>query len=57
MSRQSGDTESFPSYLSCHPFVYSAMYNPLHCALISQLYIIHWEKERKSLLKDIDRAL
>ena len=39
--------EAFQSYLSCHPFVYSAMYNPLHCALISQLYIIHWEKGGK----------
>ena len=39
--------KAFQSYLSCHPFVYSAMYNPLHCALISQLYIMHWEKGQK----------
>ena len=39
--------KAFQSYLSCHPFVSSAMYNPLHCALISQLYIMHWEKGKK----------
>ena len=38
---------AFQSYLSCHPFVHSAMYNPLHCALISQVYIMHWEKGEK----------
>ena len=39
--------KAFQSYLSYHPFVYSAMYNPLHCAIISELYIIHWKKGDK----------
>ena len=36
--------EALQSYLFCYPSVYSTMYNPLQCALISELYIMHWEK-------------
>ena len=34
----------FQSYISSHPFVYKAMYIPLHCALVTDLYQTYWRK-------------
>ena len=37
----------FQSYISSHPFIYKAMYIPLHCALVSDLYQTYWRKGKK----------
>ena len=34
--------EDFKEYLSCHPFSSSLMFNPLQCAMVSDLYCSHW---------------
>ena len=31
------------SYLSSHPFIHSLMYIPLQCAMVTDLYRIHWK--------------
>ena len=36
------------SYLSSNPFVYSAAYVPLQCAIVTALYIENWKKKGKS---------
>ena len=33
----------FKSYLSSHPFSSSLMFNPLHCAIVTDLYCNHWK--------------
>ena len=40
--------QSFKSYLDCHPFVSSCMYNPLHCSMVTELYVCHWEEGKKA---------
>ena len=37
----------FQSYISSHPFIYKAMYIPLHCALVTDLYQTYWRKGKK----------
>lgn len=39
--------DDFDHYLSCHPFVYSVMYVPLYCSIITELYYIHWSTGKK----------
>ena len=39
--------EDLDHYLACHPFIFSAMYVPLYCSIITELYSIHWEKGEK----------
>ena len=40
--------KDFQSYMSCHPFIYKAMYIPLHCALVTDLYQRDWRKGNKA---------
>ena len=35
--------EDFKDYLSCHPFSSSLMFNPLQCAIVTDLYRSHWQ--------------
>ena len=37
----------FKSYLSTHPFLSSLMYNPLHCAIVTNIYYDYWEHGQK----------
>ena len=36
---------AFNAYISSHHFIFTLMYIPLHCALITQLYEVHWREE------------
>ena len=38
---------AFNAYISSHDFIFTLMYIPLHCALITQLYEVHWREEDK----------
>ena len=40
--------KNFYLYLRSHPFVHSAMVNPFHCAVITELYLLHWEQGNKA---------
>ena len=40
--------KSFNLYLDSHPFVRSAMGNPFHCAVITELYVLHWEQGNRA---------
>ena len=40
----------FKSYLESNPFVYSIMYIPLQCAIITGLYIEKWTREQRQSL-------
>ena len=40
--------EDFKLYLSSHPFSSSLMYNPLQCAILTNLYCYHWEHGKES---------
>ena len=35
--------EDFKEYLSCHPFSSSLMFNPLQCAIVTDIYRSHWQ--------------
>lgn len=35
-------------YMKEHPFVASTMYNPLHCSIVTELYLYHWEINDKT---------
>ena len=35
------------SYVSSRPFILSVMYNPLHCTIVTELYIWNWQDGRK----------
>ena len=35
--------QDFKEYLSCHPFSSSLMFNPLQCAIVTDLYRSHWQ--------------
>ena len=37
----------FKSYLSTNPFSYSLMYNPLQCAIVTNIYSSHWHCRKK----------
>ena len=39
--------KDFQLYILSHPFIYKAMYIPLHCALVADLYQISWRKGKK----------
>ena len=39
--------ENLRSYVSIQPFVFSIMHNPLHCAIVIELYIQYWQDRRK----------
>ena len=39
--------KDFQSYISSRPFIYKAMYIPLHCALVTDLYQTYWRKGKK----------
>ena len=39
--------KNFQSYISSHPFIYKAMYIPLHCALVTDLCQTYWRKGKK----------
>ena len=39
--------KDFQSYISSHPFIYKAMYIPLHCALVTDLYQTYWRRGKK----------
>ena len=39
--------KDFQSYISSHPFIYKAMYIPLHCALVTDFYQTYWRKGKK----------
>ena len=38
---------AFRSYISSRPFILSVMYNPLHCTIVTELYIWNWQDGRK----------
>ena len=40
--------KSFNLYLDSHPFVCSAMGTPFHCAVITELYVLHWEQGNRA---------
>ena len=35
--------EDLRFYVSSRPFIFSVMYNPLHCTIVTELYIQYWE--------------
>ena len=35
------------SYVSSRPFIFSVMYNPLHCTIVTELYIQYWKDGHK----------
>ena len=39
--------ENFRSYVDSHPFILSVMYNPLHCTIVTELYIQYWQNGRE----------
>ena len=39
--------ETFHTYVNSHPFILSVMYNPLHCTIVTELYIQYWQNGRK----------
>ena len=40
-------SKDFHSYVDSHPFILSVMYNPLHCTIVTELYIQYWQNGRK----------
>ena len=39
--------QGFKSYLSCYPYIYSAMYIPLNCAFVVKIYIENWSEDEE----------
>ena len=37
-------------YVSSQPFISSVMYNPLHCSIVTELYIQYWQNEKKGFV-------
>ena len=37
------------SYISCNPFVFSVMYIPLQCALVTALYVEKWKRNKGNM--------
>ena len=54
-------SDNFRFYLSSHPSILSVMYNPLHCTILTELFIQYWQNERKAstpiTLTKLHRAL
>ena len=40
-------SEDFHTYVSSRPFIFSVMYNPLHCTIVTELYIRYWQDGQK----------
>ena len=40
----------FHSYVSNNSFILSVMYNPLHCAIVTEIYIDYWKNGRKGFV-------
>ena len=40
-------SEDFHTYVSSRPFIFSIMYNPLHCTIVTELYIQYWQDGQK----------
>ena len=40
-------SEDFHNYVSSRPFILSVMYNPLHCTIVTELYIQYWQGGQK----------
>ena len=40
-------SEDFHTYVSARPFIFSIMYNPLHCTIVTELYIQYWQDGQK----------
>ena len=40
-------SEDFHTYVSSRPFIFSVMYNPLHCTIVTELYIQYWQDGQK----------
>ena len=40
-------SEDFHTYISSRPFIFSVMYNPLHCTIVTELYIQYWQDGQK----------
>ena len=38
--------ENFRSYVDSHPFILLVMYNPLHCSIVTELYIQYWQSQK-----------
>ena len=43
-------SENFRSYVSNNSFILSVMYNPLHCAIVTEIYIDCWKNGRKGFV-------
>lgn len=39
--------EDLRSYVLSRPFIFSVMHNPLHCTIVTELYIQYWRDGRK----------
>lgn len=37
-------------FVSSQPFISSVMYNPLHCGIVTELYIQYWQNEKKGFV-------
>ena len=37
-------------YVSSQPFISSVMYNPLHCGIVTELYLQYWQNEKKGFV-------
>ena len=42
--------EDFRSYVSKNSFILSVMYNPLHCAIVTEIYIDSWKNGRQGFV-------
>ena len=40
-------SEHFLTYISSRPFIFSVMYIPLHCTIVTELYIWYWQDGQK----------
>ena len=40
-------SKDFYTYVSNRPFIFSVMYNPLHCTIVTELYIQYWQDGQK----------
>ena len=40
-------SKDFHTYVSSRPFIFSVMYNPLHCTIVTELYIRYWQDGQK----------
>lgn len=45
-----GLLEDLHLYVSSQPFILSVMYNPLHCGIVTELYIQYWQEGEKGIV-------